>query len=175
MRFVGLSRSRKPVVTSPVQDLDGLFLAFFGGVIVASVAVTMVRALATRSWTRTLGNVVDNRIVETQTSDELGGVEWRYQPQVWYEYSVGGETFTSTRIYVGENDVVGFRYSRHAAKRLSRYPPGSPVTVYYDPHRPSRAVLEPGIDRRLWLLLAAGGLVLAVGLAPLWRPGIFSF
>jgi hypothetical protein len=59
------------------------------------------------------------------------------QPLVHYEYTVGGRTYRCSRVSVAE-EVDG----AELRAILKRYPVGQAVTVYYDPARPERALLE---------------------------------
>lgn len=102
-------------------------------------------AWSARGWPAAQGEVVESR---------LRGRAF----DVRYRYAVDGAALESTRVHVGQfSGMEG--YARAIA---SRYPAGAPVNVYYDPARPSSAVLEHRVP---WMsmLLTAIGLVLLGG------------
>lgn len=51
-----------------------------------------------------------------------------------------------------------------AAAITGKYQPGQPVTIYYDPNQPQRAVRERGARVSTWFLLLLGGGLVGVGL-----------
>ena len=74
-----------------------------------------------------------------------------------YAYAVNGVTYTGERISF---DDPGSYLT---------YTEGDEVTVYYNPDRPERAVLEVGMDRGSTVVyLLAGLLVLGCGLVLVW-------
>jgi hypothetical protein len=85
----------------------------------------------------------------TVATSERTKVLWRTQPRVTYNYEVNGKSYTGNKVILAgvppkETDQV-----------LSRYPVGSPVTVSYLPGNPALALLEPGPNRYVNLLLRA--------------------
>jgi hypothetical protein len=72
-----------------------------------------------------------------------------------YDYTVNGQPYTGQRLRLDGQPTP----AESAAGRtlLDRYPPGAPVTVYYDPANPASAVLQrdPPTD----VLIAGAGLV----------------
>ncbi|MCC6626823.1 MAG: DUF3592 domain-containing protein [Chloroflexi bacterium] len=69
-----------------------------------------------------------------------------YIPAVTYQYQVGEQARTGTRL-----DFVSWGYHRwlrdEAEKALRSYPPGATVPVYVDPERPDAATLERRLPR----------------------------
>ena len=62
--------------------------------------------------------------------------------QVEYTYTVGGRTFTGSRIAFGMDKTLGPR----ALERVLRpYAVGREVKVYYNPSDPAASFLEPGL------------------------------
>jgi hypothetical protein len=104
-----------------------------------------------------------------------------YWPDIAYHYRVNGKDYWSRRY----SDTGGYFDSRqHAYLTALRYtPPGLMVNVYYDPHDPSRSVLERNLpEANLMLLLALqppalGALVLLGALVyiPIQRRAIRRF
>ena len=83
-----------------------------------------------------------------------------YTPVVEYTYTVNGATLQGKRLSPG--GTMSYDYNT-AQGILSRYQPGQPVTVHYDPANPTQAVLETKAAGSL-LLFILGGVFLAIGL-----------
>jgi hypothetical protein len=79
-----------------------------------------------------------------------------------YEYTVGGHRYTGGRL-----DYAGGGGGRDAGRVLARYRPGAAVTVRYDPRRPERAVLEPGVGVGNYVRLLVAVVVLLWGVVAL--------
>jgi hypothetical protein len=94
---------------------------------------------ASRSWP-----VVEG-VVTKSTTCQLTDFEGKlfkiyYQPQLTYDYMVNGQTYTSDRL---RWDEAWFRTQAGAEQFSADYPPGTKVSVYYDPAKPELAVLNP--------------------------------
>jgi hypothetical protein len=125
--------------------LDKIGLHFFGWFF-PSMSVTCAALLwlvwkrgnASMSWPIASGEILDSSVEFNDGS---------YLPRIRYRYW-GEETE-----YCG--DVLTYRgYSadRHTAEAfVARYPAGAAMSVRYDPNAPGTAVLEPGIDRKVYL------------------------
>lgn len=63
-----------------------------------------------------------------------------YRPEITYRYTVDGREYTSRTYH-----FMGVGQGSHAAAAgiVDRYPVGGKVTAYYDPRRPSVAILDP--------------------------------
>ncbi len=63
-----------------------------------------------------------------------------YRPEITYRYIVDGREYTSRTYH-----FMGIGQGSHAAAAgiVNRYPVGGKVTAYYDPQRPSVAILDP--------------------------------
>jgi hypothetical protein len=144
--MAGAGDGRRPTLRGIATDRSAMVfitLAFVG------MAALLTRTTAARlelrrlsrestAWLRARGQVLDTRIVWS-SSPRAGKAYW---PTIHYRYSVGGTTF------VGER--VSFRpsYGRaEAEEAVSKFPVGSPVTVWFRPGDPGKAVLEPNTWR----------------------------
>jgi uncharacterized protein DUF3592 len=96
-------------------------------------------------------------------------VRWRkhddYRPVIAYRYTVSGAELESRRYAFATYHV--YQDADEAGRVVRRYPPGTDVTVYYDPARPANAVLNasrPRVSRRLVLVVAmlGSGVILLV-------------
>jgi hypothetical protein len=146
-----------------MADLHGLVsrlgsLAFSGlGAAFLGHAVWSIGAgVKSRAWPRTSGTIT----VDDLERDRMLRFT-TYRAEVAYRYTVEGKEYAANRVFFG--DSVATSLSGPAARRIVKYPVGSKVTVFYDPARPSTAVLEPGASWQNWLELAFGLVFLVLG------------
>jgi len=120
-----------------------------GAVSALRAGLRIPRALASVRWPTTEG-----RVVARDLDDSPG----RYEPVFEYRYQVSGAELRGDRISFAP--AFDPRSSERALLMYHQYPPGKAVTVYYDPRRPHRSVLEPGLNWPLATQLLGGiGLV----------------
>ena len=134
---------------------------YFGAVAALWLGVavrSLVLARASRGWPTTEGRLLDA---------ELGAgtlVRGRVTPfhalLVRYEYRVAGTNYRGERLAFGWRPLLAQR------ARMRQLRAGRSVTVAYDPARPQRAVLDPGVSG--WTLLSAAGATCALGLVCWW-------
>jgi hypothetical protein len=92
-------------------------------------------ALATLKWP-----TVEGRVLRSFAKD-TGGESPSWEVVIEYEYVVGGLPYRSRKLRYGLNRLMMKDWAQAvAAKRR----PGDSVSVWYDPAKPSRAVLRPG-------------------------------
>ena len=108
---------------------------------------TMRETSRSRGWAR-----IDGRVVTSNVTEFTGKSRTTWRPMVVYSYSVGSGRFMSTRIAF-HSMASGNR--NDAAKIAARYPAGSRVPVFYDPQDPEQAVLQPGGNP--WVFIVVGG------------------
>ncbi len=121
----------------------------------------MRRRMATVStWPSTMGTVSASFL--EQRSDSEGTTNY---PVVQYSYQVGGQTYQSSKRAPGM-EVGG----TGAGSVIARYPVGAQVMVFYDPQKPSDAVLERKAPAQwlMWLLLVIFDVVLCGIIPILW-------
>ena len=94
------------------------------------------------SWHNTSGTITASS-VEVHHS---GRGATTSRPRIEYRYRVGEREYTGDRYNFLEISSNG----PETGRVTGQYQPGSPVTVYYDPDDPSRAVLESGIPSMAW-------------------------
>lgn len=71
-----------------------------------------------------------------------------HQPHIEYCYRVEGQRYTCDTI-----TYRGYTPDQNTAESfVRRYPAKSEVNVRYDPHSPDVAVLEPGVDRKTFVI-----------------------
>ena len=127
-------------------------VVFFGiGLALLLVGVNgRKKAKAAEAWPTVPGVIQSSGLQENRHYDaEDHHTEINYEPQVQYQYSLMGQTYTGTHLAFGK---ASYDY-RTASKKIAPYPQGAAVTVHYDPADPANAVLETK---------AAGGVVLLI-------------
>ncbi len=90
---------------------------------------------------------------------------------VVYEYTAGNVQRSGSKVLFAE---INSRDPRPVQTIVHRYPANSTATVYYDPARPGRAVLEPGVKASNLPALIVGGLLALLG-AGIVFVGLFGF
>jgi hypothetical protein len=133
-----------------------LVLAGLGVVLFAVYIRNLARVRASGSWPAVQGTVTESWIEEDATTEEDGTISRRYAPKVSYRYTVMGMEYQGDRIAFGPG-TSGSRSS--AEKVLARYPKGGAALVYYNPEKPTDAVLERSLSKGL---LASGAVFIAV-------------
>lgn len=131
----------------------GLFLIVGNFFLLRTIMETQKRETAVRSWPSVTGKVGLSEVRVHRTD----GHDTDF-PHVSYTYEVDGKTHRSSNILPG-GDVGGI----NVESTLARYPKGAEVTVYYDPHNPKDAVLEPGkttASNLLWLMIVLMNLMI---------------
>ena len=99
------------------------------------------QAQASLGWPTVTGRIVDSRLI--QTSDAEGD---NTTASVTYTYAAGGLALQGNRVSIG---------GRNPCAVIAKYPAGTDVQVFYDPNKPSSAVLEPGGSGMQFLLALA--------------------
>lgn len=122
--------------------LIGVLLTIWGWTILQN-------ARASASWPTADGLITDSRVSRSTDSD--GGDS--YSPEITYSYAVNNLGYVNNTIKFGENSYG----SRSKAEKIAAgYPIGRNVTVYYDPEKPDRSVLEPGVTAGSYIVISIG-------------------
>jgi hypothetical protein len=122
-------------------------LFIFDAIFLGIIFFTRRKVTQAANWPSTLGMVTSSRI-EMRSSSEGGSTPY---PVVNYSYPVMGQTYQGSKVMPGP-DVGGIG----ARKVVERYPAGAQVMVYYNPDKPSEALLErstPGFVKLFWIIL----------------------
>jgi len=133
------------------QDVPGLVIMFILGLGISVLgAVKLKNAADTGKWPATDGII---------TGSDVGTSGTKYYPAITYSYTVDDIEYAS--------DVIGnmkfnSKYRDNIEEFLQKYQLNSKTRVYYNADEPSMALLEPGIARGNFMLLAFGILILAV-------------
>lgn len=123
----------------------GFVLVILNVVFLAILFFMRRRMAVVSKWPSTMGTVVNSYLERRSSSD--GSTNY---PVVQYSYQVGGQMYQSSKLAPGP-EVGG----TGAGKVVARYPAGAQVMVFYDPQKPSDAVLERTASAQwlLWLIL----------------------
>ena len=103
--------------------------------------VAWLRGNASQNWPVTEGTIIESKV-------EYDGDS--YSPKVRYRYQVHTEIL--------DGDVItyrGFRADKSAVEAyVKKYHEAAKVFVYYDPAAPANSVLEPGVDKKVYVQCA---------------------
>ncbi len=101
-------------------------------VILSYGAVDLLQAISSAKWPKAPGKLWTSQIVTRRF----------YHPVITYVYTVGNTTYTGNTYRWGDT----FYWKRQrAVTAVQTYAPGSTVFVSFDPSRPEKSVLEPGV------------------------------
>ena len=139
-----------------------LFANLCGGIFVLALLVLGIylvvfsfrskrKAEESQNWAGTPGTVTLAEVKRSVNRDEDGNESYDYFPKVEYSYQVGGETLTGKRLAFG--GILAQKNPASVQKTLEHYPVGGQVTVFYDPNKPSDAVLERQAGGLKWGLV----------------------
>jgi hypothetical protein len=133
-----------------------LVVAMFPALLLVAL-VAKLREVST--WPETTGRMIASRIQSRKKDPEdadygSSDTEVSNEPFVEYEYTVGRRKYRCSRITVGEKFA-----GTELEAVLDRYQVGKAVTVFYDPARPERALLERTLP--MGMMVKGGGCLLA--------------
>ena len=132
-----------------------------GGLSVWAAYHTLANGWASESWPSVDGIVIESKL---DSSTQSNGAEREstttYFPHVTYNYTVNGDSFDGYEIAFSGYSSTD-RSEVEAV--LARYPVNQVVTVYYNPDKPNRSVLEPGVRAFPYGFLLGGVLFVGVG------------
>ena len=106
----------------------------------------LILAHASRNWPSVEGRVTTSEI----TKANVGGEQVSWQPKIEYTYKVDCRDYVSKTIGY---HMSGGTTADASSMTVADYPSGKSVSVFYDPTRPSRSVLEPGPSPNNWILV----------------------
>jgi hypothetical protein len=139
-------------------NLIPLFFVILGLVVLYIYFRNMARVRASEGWPASQGTILESWVREETSTDSDGSSSSHYYPEVRYGYQVMGSEYQGDKIAFGPK-TGGARGK--AMKVLSKYPKGGTVTVFYDPEKPSVAVLERNISKAF---LVYGVILIAMGI-----------
>ena len=127
------------------------FLLLFPAVILFAGIYKYIQVSQAARWPSAQGVVIASGTEAREVKS--GGVdqddtELRTFALIVYEFTVGSRKYQGSRVSIGE-DLGNFE----VAETLAKYPKGKAVTVYYNPAKPSQAVLERDLPPWIWKVL----------------------
>jgi Protein of unknown function (DUF3592) len=108
-------------------------IVLLGSLVLLSYStVDLLQAISGTKWPKAPGRILTSQIVTRRF----------YHPSITYVYTVGNTNYTGNAYRLGDT----FYWKRQTAETaVKTYAPGSTVFVSFDPSRPERSVLEPGV------------------------------
>ena len=136
------------------KNVVSLFFVFVGLTMIYSYLRNVIRVRASAHWPKSRGTVTASWVREDLTAS----IFTNCFPQVRYAYHVQGQEYRGNKVTFGAQEA---KVKAKAMAVVSKYSPGSNVTVYYDPQKPSRAVLERNVSK---IMLFYGALCIGAGI-----------
>lgn len=131
--------------------VESCFALFLGGLGIYLIIFALHNRLddkESRSWSKSQGVIIDNEII----TELMPRGRMSYIPVVKYIFLANHRMIQGRKICVGRPHQ--FPRQKKAQQLLGNYLPGCKVNVFFDPHNPEEAVLEPCIyDRKQCLVL----------------------
>lgn len=134
------------------------FLALFPALIIFAAVYKYIEVMEAARWPKTQGRVVvsTSEVRAVKSNDpNTDDTEPRTFAKIVYEFTVAGRKYRGSRVSIGE-DPGNFE----VAETIAKYPRGKDVIVYYNPRKPSQAVLERDPPPGIWKTIAILVLVL---------------
>jgi len=145
-----------------------------GLVLLIQGARALILALISKRWPKVEGEIVASQVAEIplRGAGEIIHASSGYIPQIEYRFPLDGQTLHGHRIALGEK-LTGAPY-RSAKARADSYRPGSKVTVFYHPRKPSIAALKLGSPAPSFVSLLAGLALISLGILISWACHVYS-
>lgn len=126
---------------------------------------TLESAKESLSWPTVEGKVLQSDIervrkISSRRKKRKRKSRISYQANIFYEYSVKSNKYSSDKISFGDYSSSS---QSHARSIVNRYPKGKTVKVYYNPETPELAVLEPGVSWATYIPLGSGIFFILIG------------
>ena len=119
------------------------------------------KAQESAGWPATSGEVIHSGVRRESSVDTDGDTSYSYYPDIQYRFQVGGQVYTGDKISFGMR--TGYGRSSKAQEKANQYPAGTRVHVYYNPQKPTEAVLDRAAKNST-VVLVVGGVFLLMGL-----------
>lgn len=157
--IVGVQEIFQTIIWDPVTVIIGILflLSFFSILYYLFVIAPLV--LSSKKWPHVTGKIIKSRLESRGTTDPNDGVYTiEYCAELEYSYQIKGKHFFSRKINLFKN---GYSIRKKSTGILDKYPRGTSVKVFYNPKKPSIAVLETGGVTRLIIIIIS--LMITVG------------
>lgn len=114
-------------------------------------------AKASANWPSVTG-----MLTKSQVGDRGAG---RYFADVAYTYRIGASEFVGSKVRASDGD---YNIRDGAVQMIRGLAVGQPVTVYYDPSNPRKALLRPGAGFQEYALLFVPLMMFGIGVGAFW-------
>jgi hypothetical protein len=131
-----------------------------GGFLVAFSQYQRARLRASETWHNTPGTIVTSTVREAAAPEGAN-----YYASLTYNYEVGGRRYVGTKIDFAKRK---YAWKNRAQEDVDRYPANKVVTVYFDPNRPSDAVLVRDYPDNTVFMISGIVILLIVIVVWLW-------
>jgi len=139
-----------------------IFVFFVGGVAAIIFGIrNRKKGTESQNWPKVIGKISRAEVLEELDTDEEGFTSKSYKPEIEYQYGVGDEEFTSTKVSFGGTRT--YSSNKKAEEALTNYPLNGSVSVFYNPQDPSESVLVQGTKGTMGLIIV-GIVFLAVSI-----------
>ena len=142
-----------------------LILGAIGVVLIVLYFRNKSKSAASQSWPSVVGRVTSTDIA-MQSNDDEDNLSYSFLPKINFEYQVGGQVYQAHRFSFGSEPSFSSRGK--AEGFLSPYPLNAQVKVFYNPEKPSEAVLEQKMRSMTTGLIV--GIILLVAMVCLLCP-----
>jgi hypothetical protein len=157
--------ARVTIFVAMIIDVVGAGLLLVAGWFWLKSVRAIVRGLGSKSWPAASGVIKSAEVVKKRNSKSRE--VWRQK--IEYSYSVGNARYRGTRIQFGIPNALRWRNPVVDSFRVFRRKEA--VDVFYSPSRPSIASLERGYSPFVFVTLAAGAVIIWMGLGLITLPG----
>jgi Protein of unknown function (DUF3592) len=155
----GLSYGLAQNMRSGLRALGGL------GIIIAGLGFLLIglqsfqKTKASVNWPSAPASITKSTTEKRTAAKGNGNNQTVTQEKVLieYSYSVGGATFASKQVSLGENNHSDTK------RLLNQYPIHKQLRAYYNPEKPGEAVLEPGKSEGNFFSFAFGIILCLIG------------
>ena len=125
-------------------------------------------ATEAHSWPKVEGTVVESGVAEVESYDSQShrrsqSASIMYRPEVVFQYTVDGKSYTSNTVYHMSTSQLSTRKG-DSLEVTSQYPVGTVVQVYYDANHPQVSVLEPGVRDVQYVFVLGPLILMLIGL-----------
>jgi len=110
------------------------------GIVLLFLLRTVLKTRSSRRWARADGRIISSAVVTYLSTDDDGGSNRMFKPDVVYEYAAHGRMCRSRQISL--DGIDGSTAQSWAHDIVRAYPPGDSVLVFYNPDKPEEAILE---------------------------------
>jgi Protein of unknown function (DUF3592) len=137
------------------MPLLALVLVLAGGGLLSLTLPKLVVAYHNQTWPSVIGQVLEARWDNKLVSKNAARPNFKFTPKIEYSYTVNNTEYKSTTIRLNSFDELDRKLG---ITKLTQYPTGRKVAVYYNPSNPGVSCLEPEKPT----LISVLGLILGV-------------